>query len=152
MRRKDREITDVSKIEHIISSCDCCRLGFCDEGGVYIVPLNFGYESGTFYFHGAYEGRKIDLIRKTGYAGFELDTSHHLNKGTDPCSFSFGFQSVIGQGHVSVVQNPEEKKKGLRLIMEHYSERGDFDYTNEMTASVCIFKLKTDSMTCKEHL
>ena len=30
MRRKDREVTDFSKITEIISSCDCCRLGFVD--------------------------------------------------------------------------------------------------------------------------
>lgn len=152
MRRKDREITDVLKIEDIISACDCCRLGFCDVGGVYIVPLNFGYESGIFYFHGAYEGRKIELIRKTGTAGFELDTGHRLNTGESACGFSFAFQSVIGQGCVSIVENPEEKKKGLRLIMAHYSKRVDFEFTDVMADSVCVFKLIAETMTCKEHL
>lgn len=43
MRRTDREITDAEKITQIIQTCHCCRLGFCDNGAVYIVPLNFGY-------------------------------------------------------------------------------------------------------------
>ena len=30
MRRKDREITGREKIKEIISSCDCCRLGFIE--------------------------------------------------------------------------------------------------------------------------
>ncbi len=49
MRRADREITDANKIDKIIMKCDCCRLGFLEEGGAYILPLNFGYtnESGT---------------------------------------------------------------------------------------------------------
>ena len=55
MRRTDREITDAEKITQIIQTCHCCRLGFCDNGAVYIVPLNFGYaeENGkrVFYFH-----------------------------------------------------------------------------------------------------
>jgi nitroimidazol reductase NimA-like FMN-containing flavoprotein (pyridoxamine 5'-phosphate oxidase superfamily) len=152
MRRKDREVTDISKIEQIINACDCCRLGFSDEDGVYIVPLNFGYANGTFYFHGASEGRKIDLIHKTGTAGFELDTGHKLTQGETPCTFSFEFQSVIGQGCVSIVEDIEEKKEGLRLILKHYSERDDFLYTNEMAASVTVFKLKAEIMTCKEHL
>lgn len=43
MRRKDREVTDVAKINEIISSCECMRIGFNDDGQVYIVPLNYGY-------------------------------------------------------------------------------------------------------------
>ncbi len=152
MRRKDREITDIAKIEQIINACDCCRLGFCDEGGAYIVPLNFGYANGTFYFHGAYEGRKIDLIRKTSSAGFELDTGHKLNTGENACSFAFAFQSVIGRGFVSIVRDIAEKKGGLQLIMAHYSERNDFQFSDEMADSVCVFKLHVETMTCKEHL
>lgn len=60
MRRTDREITDAEKITQIIQTCHCCRLGFCDNGAVYIVPLNFGYaeENGkrVFYFHSAKAG------------------------------------------------------------------------------------------------
>ena len=75
MRRNDRAVTDPARIREIIDSCTCCRLGLCDEGRAYIVPLDFGYaeQDGryTFYFHGAAEGRKIDLIRKNGWAAFD---------------------------------------------------------------------------------
>ena len=43
MRRKDREVTDAGKIREAIEASHCCRLGFYDEGEVYIVPMNFGY-------------------------------------------------------------------------------------------------------------
>lgn len=35
MLRKDREIVDNVKINEIISSCNCCRLGFFDNGRIY---------------------------------------------------------------------------------------------------------------------
>ena len=44
MRRKDREVTDPVKIREIITACNCCRLGFCDKGRAYIVPMDFGFE------------------------------------------------------------------------------------------------------------
>lgn len=54
MRRKDREVTDAGKIREAITASHCCRLGFCDEGEVYIVPMNFGYTEeegkGSFIF------------------------------------------------------------------------------------------------------
>ena len=66
MRRSDRRIDDPSRIAEIVEGCDCLRIGFNDNGEVYIVPLNYGYESSgdsyRFYFHGAKEGRKVDLI------------------------------------------------------------------------------------------
>lgn len=77
MRRKDREVTDPERIREIIKSCDCCRIGLVDDGVPYIVPLSFGYvqegEMGCFYFHGASQGRKLELSRQNGTAGFELE-------------------------------------------------------------------------------
>lgn len=69
MRRKDREVTDPERIDAIIRACHCCRLGFYDNGEVYIVPLDFGYDEKegkrTFYFHGAKEGRRMDCILRS---------------------------------------------------------------------------------------
>jgi nitroimidazol reductase NimA-like FMN-containing flavoprotein (pyridoxamine 5'-phosphate oxidase superfamily) len=45
MRRKDREIKDYNKMLEIIDQCDCIRIGFKEQEGTYILPLNFGYES-----------------------------------------------------------------------------------------------------------
>ena len=102
MRRTDREITDPEKIREIIDDCTCCRLGLCDEGKAYIVPLSFGYTERegryVFYFHSAREGRKLDLIRRTGWAGFEMDTNYKLNEGEAACGYSARFRSVIGGG------------------------------------------------------
>jgi len=115
MRQKNREITDNNKINEIILSCSCCRLGFNDNGKVYIVPLNFGYveqnKKRIFYFHSAKEGRKIDLISKKMSAGFELDTNYKLNEATTACGYSSRFQSIIGLGIVVFVSDFEEKEQ-----------------------------------------
>ena len=82
MRRKDLAVTEKEQIDAIIQSCDCVRLAFADGTHPYIVPLSFGYhrEDGVskFYFHSAAAGRKVELCRKLGYAGFELDTNRQL--------------------------------------------------------------------------
>ena len=44
MRRREREVVEPDEIRDIIEACKVCRLGFCEEGEVYIVPVNFGYE------------------------------------------------------------------------------------------------------------
>jgi uncharacterized protein len=119
------------------------------------VPLNFGYaENGsnkTFYFHSAREGRKLDLIRKNGKAGFELDTDHRLNENDTACGYSFRYQSAIGEGIVSMVEEAEEKKAALSLIMAHYSGKADWAFTDDSIKAVSIFKLDVITMACKEH-
>lgn len=156
MRRKDREVMDNAKILSIISKCHCCRLGFCEDGRAYIVPLNFGYtqEGGrlTFYFHSAREGRKIDLIRKTGYAVFELDTNYELHPAETACEYSAGFQSIMGGGPVSFVEDPAEKRAALRALMDHNAGPRDWEFSDAMLHSVCVFKLEAEELSCKVHL
>lgn len=155
MRRKDREITDSMRIESILSRCTCCRIGFHDNGEVYIVPLNFGYEvkddAYIFYFHGAKEGRKIDLIKKNPMVGFEMDTNYFLNEADLACGHSARFQSIVGNGVISIVSEIEEKKLGLSLLMEHNTGKRSWDFDEKMVHAVTVFKLTVTKMSCKEH-
>jgi nitroimidazol reductase NimA-like FMN-containing flavoprotein (pyridoxamine 5'-phosphate oxidase superfamily) len=97
VRRKDREIKDTYGIREIIRECDCCRLAFPDGKSAYIVPLSFGYdeEENALYFHGAAEGKKMDLVRQTGYAGFEMDTA--LRRRTRPADIPSGTEAWWGK-------------------------------------------------------
>ena len=155
MRRKDREVTDPARIADVIRRCDCCRIGFCDDGEVYIVPLNFGYEEKdgayTFYFHGAGEGRKMELIRKNPAVGFEMDTDYALHESDKACGCSARFQSVIGNGVMSVVSENEEKRHGLSLLMEHHTGKGGWTFEEKALASVSVFKLTVTKLSCKDH-
>lgn len=156
MRRKDREITNLSKIREIIDGCYCCRLGFCDGGRAYIVPMNFGYEESdgkyTFYFHSAGAGRKIDLIGKNSYAAFEMDRGYKLKESDVACQCSAAFQSVMGGGRVSFVEEMPEKKSALQKIMAHNTGREEWSFSENMLKTVCVFKLEVEELSCKEHL
>ena len=155
MRRTDREVTDPALIEDIVRRCSCCRVGFCDDGEVYIVPLSFGCEiqndTYVFYFHGAKEGRKIDLIHKNPKVGFEMDTNYRLNEGDAACRYSARFQSLIGNGVMSMVTEKEEKLHGLSVIMEQHTGRRSWTFEDAMVEAVAVMKLEVTRMTCKEH-
>lgn len=79
MRRSDREITDYNEMLEVIRKCNVCRLVLNDGEYPYVVPLNFGMEIENnklvFYFHGAREGKKYELMRKNNKASFEMDLS-----------------------------------------------------------------------------
>ena len=155
MRRQEREVTEQGKIDAIIESCDCIRLGLNDEAGAYIVPLNFGYcpgEPAKFYFHSAKEGRRVSMIGSGVKAGFELDGAHRLGEAELGCKHTYFFQSVIGTGTVRPVEALEEKKQALSLIMAHYRKDRPFSFTDEQAKGVAVFCLAVSEMTCKEHV
>lgn len=155
MRRKDREITDLTQIKEIMEACSCCHLGLSDEKYPYIVPLNFGFkeENGRFtlYFHGAKEGRKIELIRKHPDACFEMETGYALKKDELACNHSAAFQSIIGEGTVTLLGAPEEKKEGLRQIMLHNTGKADWDFPDKMLETTCVIKFEVAELACKVH-
>ena len=155
MRREDREVKDIREIERIIACCNELRLGLLDGNESYIVPLCFGYEDKTFYIHSAREGRKIDLLKKAKEeqrsVGFELDRAFSLIKGEKACSFSCSYESVIGTASVDFIEDLEEKKRALGLIMAHYTKKTDYDLSKENLAAVSVIKLEVKKMSCKRH-
>lgn len=155
MRANDKEVTDSRMIDQMILSCDCCRLGLADGMRPYIVPVNFGYvrEEGrpVFYFHGSRLGRKMDLIRRNGCAGFELDTNHMLHESDRACGYSYRYQSVIGAGNVSEITDREEKRRALQYIMEHYSGKSDWNFDDKALDATAVIRLEADEMACKAH-
>ncbi len=156
MRRKDREINDPTIIDAVIGDCQYCRLGFCDEGEVYIVPMNFGFayegRERVFYFHCATEGRKLELIEKNDYIGFELDTGYRLNGGDTACDYSAAFKSIIGNGNISVVNDPVEKTLGMQAVMRQCTGKNDWVFDEKIFKVTRILKLVISKLSCKEHL
>ena len=154
MRRKDREVKDIYGIREIIRECDCCRLAFPHGKSAYIVPLSFGYneEENAFYFHGAAEGKKMDLVRQIGYAGFEMDTAHGLKEADQACGYSFRYRSVVGEGPSRVGEEVEEKKKGLNCSMGHMSGKDGWAYPEAMLKRTAVLRLDVEQMSGKEQL
>ncbi|MDO4261305.1 MAG: pyridoxamine 5'-phosphate oxidase family protein [Eubacteriales bacterium] len=155
MRRKDREITDRKHMLEVLEGCDCCRIGLSDGDGVYIVPLNFGYEEQdgrlTLYFHGAQEGKKLELMAENPSVGFELDRKHELVEGAEACAYSYRYQSIIGKGRLESVDSFGEKVRGLTLILSHYSDRRDWTFPEAMVERTAVLRLTVTEWTCKEH-
>ena len=158
MRRKDREITEAAEIKRILDACKVCRLGFADEEGVYIVPMNYGYcfEDGRLilYFHGAKEGRKMDLVRKEPSVGIEMDCGHELVEGKLACQYSYHYASIIGRGKAAEVVEPEEKLKALGLIMKHQTgkEFDEFETNPKLEKAVAIIRVEVEDYSCKQYV
>lgn len=151
MRRSDREINDVAILEEIITGSSVCRMGLCDEGRPYVVPMNFGYRDGKIYMHSALEGRKLDIIRKNPDVCLVFETDLEMVHAAEACSFSMKYRSVIARGKASIQEEAEDKVSGLNIIMEHYAGR-EFGFPAQALARVVIIRVDIEEMTGKQNI
>ncbi|MDR2903758.1 MAG: pyridoxamine 5'-phosphate oxidase family protein [Clostridiales bacterium] len=155
MRRKDREVTDFNEIIEIIKKCDVCRLALHDGDYPYIVPLNFGLSvkdsAITLYFHGAAEGKKLDLIRRDARVGFEMDCGHELITNKAIGMVTMTYESVIGHGMIHLLEE-QEQPEALKILMAHYPVDADFEVNTAVLPRMTLYKLTVLGCTAKRNM
>jgi len=149
MRKKEKEITEASAIEAIIKKSLVCRLALSDDNFPYIVPLCFGYKDKVLYFHGSQKGKKIDIIKKNPKVCFEFDTNTEIVKAEDACHWSMKYRSVIGFGKGQLLEDIEEKRKALNIIMSQYSD-GTFEFNDAILKKTFVIKVEIENMKGKQ--
>jgi nitroimidazol reductase NimA-like FMN-containing flavoprotein (pyridoxamine 5'-phosphate oxidase superfamily) len=149
MRRAEREIEDRDTIDGILRQATVCRLGLCDDGMPYVVPLNYGYDGDCLYFHSAREGRKMEVLKANPNVCFEVDVDHELVPTETACDWTARFRSVIGFGKARPVEDLDEKRRALDVLLGHYSD-GDYQYTEEALAEVAVIRIEIEEITGKQ--
>ncbi|MHC4712831.1 MAG: pyridoxamine 5'-phosphate oxidase family protein [Planctomycetota bacterium] len=146
MRKSEYEITDRVEMDAILSRAPVCRLGLSVGDRPYVVPLAFGYEGGSLYFHSSPKGKKMEMLRGNPRVCFEVDTDIEVVASGDPCRWHIRYNSVIGFGTVSIVEDAEEKTRALEAIKDHYSAE-PVDYGAIPLEAVAVIRLDIESMT-----
>ena len=157
MRRKDREIVDINDKMAIIAECKVCRLGLSENNFPYIVPLNYGYifenNKLTLFFHGAKEGKKIEMIKNNNNACFEIDCDGKLIERDKPSNYSYEYKSIIGFGKIYFLETNEDKTNGLNKLMKQQTGKDiNYNYTEVELNGVCVYKMIVEEFTGKQNI
>jgi len=149
MRRNDKEITEQKMMDEIMKKAQVCRLGVSYESMAYIIPMSFGYEDRTLYFHSGAEGLKLLILKENPKACFEVDIDTQVIPSEHGCNWTMRYQSVIGFGEVEFIEDLEGKRKALQIVMKQYGD--DLKMVEDAKLSeITIFKLVVSSMTGKK--
>ena len=98
---------------------DLGRLGLQGGEYPYVVPMNHGLSGNELYLHGSFEGKKIDLMRRSPRVCYEIDTP--LTPGPQGLrSCHLEYVSVQLFGTIREVLDPQERHEVLRTIMAQY--------------------------------
>lgn len=150
MRRKDKEITEKSEIEKIIKDAEFCRIALSNGNEPYIIPMNFGYKDDCVYLHSAKEGKKLDIIKANNNVCFQVECQVELLKDEKPCGWGARYYCVIGFGKATIIDDIDEKRRALDIIMEKYTERPSHEYSEDALNKVLAIKVELNSITCKK--
>ncbi len=149
MRKSEREIGDRTEMDAIIRASMVCRLGLMDENEPYIVPLSFGYDGNALYFHSAPAGRKIELLARRNRVCFEFDKVEGLIAAEEACRWGVRYRSVMGTGRAFLLEDLEEKRHALALIMRQYSP-GTFTFPEESVRKTAVIKVVIETISGKQ--
>ena len=156
MRRKDRLVEDRAGLEEILERADACRLAFAAGGEPYIVALNYGYEWAegegslpVLFFHGAREGRKMELARAAPRVCFQLDCDHELLAGPDPCDWGMKYASLVGYGTLREIAGEPARLAALSSLMRHYGWKGEGSFKPPVLGATAVLELRVTEMTGK---
>ena len=152
MRRKEKEVTEKVVKEEILRQTEVGRLGIIIKGSPYVVPMNFSYVKDRIYLHSFRDGKKIKGIQSNPRVCFEVDEGEVI-KGEAPCDYSWRYTSVIAYGNATIVEDEEERIRGLRLISDKYSPGKGKMVTPEIMEKnkhLWIIRIDIDEMTGKK--
>ena len=153
MRRYKREVQDTRQIRRLLEECQVLRIGTMDQEGMFIVPVNYGYEYGEdgslrFYIHSAGEGRKVQAFRQQERVAVELDCADGLIRGDYTCQYSMAFRSLMGSGKICLLSGPE-KLRGLKLLMRHTAPESRISFSDEMVEAVHVYAIRMEEFRVK---
>jgi nitroimidazol reductase NimA-like FMN-containing flavoprotein (pyridoxamine 5'-phosphate oxidase superfamily) len=154
MTKRERQITDQRWIDRILDTAKVLHLGLCVDNEPYVVPMNYGCtkENGKLvvYLHSALRGKKLDMIRKNPRVFFEMDCDWKPFEGEKPCQYGLGYSSVMGRGTARIVEDVEEKKKAMSILMKTQTGK-DFTFEDRLVSIVAVIRIDVEAYTAKHR-
>lgn len=132
MRRAEFEVNDPSLIEEVLNSCEYGTLSLVDGDVPYGVPINFAWHENRLGFHGALEGRKMELIARNAKASFSVVKPlsllpSYFSNTRSACPASQLYISVLCVGEMKVISDLHVKCEVLNALMQKLQPEGGYD-------------------------
>lgn len=148
MRRFKQQISE-KKCEEVLRTARRGVLAVYGEDGYpYALPINFLYEDGKIYFHGAVSGHKIDAVRANPHVSFCVMDEGYLQEGKR----GLNINSVVIFGTVRLIETNDAALEYCRHLGYKYFP-GDAEYVEKDVQKnknhLQMIELTIDHMTGK---
>ncbi|MBT2688171.1 pyridoxamine 5'-phosphate oxidase family protein [Bacillus sp. ISL-47] len=160
MRQQTMEWKDKVRIEDFLSKAKVGHLGLSDDDFPYVIPLNFTWLNGFIYFHGASEGRKIDIMAKNQQACFTVYEELGTMSDPVPAKTDTAYMSVMVFGRTERVADLNEATEVMQSMLDKYvpgyyanklASTHVEKYRSSLGSKTAVFKVIPEIVTAKEN-
>ncbi len=160
IRMKNRACIDEHHIKLFLEHAQTAFLGLVDQHIPYVIPLNYIFKVGSFYFHGANEGRKVDILTTNSNACITICESYGTMVDPIPAKTDTAYMSVIAYGQVETVTDINEATVAMQAMLDKYvpdyyqaplSKSHIEKYRSSLGSKTLILKVRPNNLTAKEH-
>lgn len=147
MRRFNQQLTDEECIGILKKEPRGVMAMHGENGYPYAIPMDFYYEDGKLYFHGAKQGNKVDLLEKDHKVCFTVYDQGFIKEG----DWALNIKSVVIFGQVHVLEDPEQIEQYCRKLgLKYYPNAEDVEEEIQKAVKrVRMMVLTIDHMTGK---
>lgn len=119
VREPQRAVYDRAAVYEILDEAFICHLGFSVDGQPYVIPTSYGRSGDVLYVHGSAASRMLRRLSEGIPVCLTVTLLDGLVLARSVFNHSMNYRSVVVLGTATLVDDPEEKLKGLYAISEH---------------------------------
>ena len=90
------------------------------------------------------------MIEKNPKCCAQIECEDRMFEGDKPCTYGYTYYCLMGFGKVEVIEDPEEKIKGMQLLMKNLTDK-DFEFNERLLTMVKMARITCDSYTAKHR-
>ncbi len=159
VRRRDRAVDDESWLWQKLAGASFGVLAMAD-GDQPLVNVNlfaFDPDRRVLYFHTAAIGRTRETIERNARVCFVVADMGRLLPADEALEFSVEYESAVLFGQARVVEDADEARHGLQLLLDRYAPhlRPDRDYrpiAPDEIRRTSVFRVDIESWSGKRKL
>jgi len=157
IRRHDRAIEDDAWIADFLQRAQYGVFATCKDGQPFTVARNFAYDpqKHAIYFHGARKGRTFENVGDGIPVNLNVSEMGEWIVAERAMNFGVKYKGVVAFGKLTIIDDLDEAKHGLQLLMDkHFPElRPDVDYeatTDDDLKVTAVFRMDISAWSGKE--
>ncbi len=148
MRRKEKAMSKEETLEVLEKAEYGVLATVSGDNTPYAVPMNFVCVGDAIYFHCALKGHRLENIAGNHNVCLNVVDSVVLM----PEKFNTQYRSVTAFGTICVVEDEEEKRKGIKAIADKLSPefpKEGMEYINSAFHNMHVLRMDVTKMTGK---
>lgn len=155
-------MSDRGELEQLLREVEWGTLSLQTGGDwPYSVPMNHAYTDGVLAFHCAPTGKRVELLSKDPRVQYTVVREYaripsYAICGDNASGATQFFRSVMAWGRARIVEDPAEKARFLKALMEQQQPEGRYEEISPesraysaMLKHVCVIAVAVESMTGK---